>query len=554
MALSSTAANSPAPGHGWIRPAAKVVAAAIVLLATVGWISIAIAKTSTLIVLEQPVITALYIVTVALGIFGTAVAPFLKDRWARYGFVLIFLVGFGANYIAESIQGETLSAHMLATLFEARHEYDHALLTYGPHFVAGVLLMAAIAPFLFAQPPPTFSLGRAFVAVPAAAFVITALSVGTFTGRLEELPSTVGVPVKALFAVKEASVYMGPRDPVAYTGVIEPKFEKVILIVDEAIRGDYMQINNSAFDNTPFLESARRSLANFGLATSFSNCSSTARVALRSGAREEDFPDPAGRTLHQPTFWQFAKRADYRTVFIDTWMPVRRMSSLLTYDELRYVDDRTAVTLDPYHAVDDRVADRIAAEVNRPGKIFLFVEKLGMHSPYARNLPPDPGYAPETSGFHRPHLDPERALIVQDYVIGIWWRVDRFFQRLLPQIRRPGVLLVYTSDHGQALYDAGYEATNCSGVNAARGEGIVPMLVFASDDTARRTFQSAATKRPNAATHNEIFPTLLWAMGFNPDFTRPRYRSSLLNIPERASRRFFVFSPFRDEMEWVTVD
>jgi glucan phosphoethanolaminetransferase (alkaline phosphatase superfamily) len=341
---------------------------------------------------------------------------------------------------------------------------------------------------------------------------------------------------------------------VAYTDDVDPRFEKVILVVDEGIRGDYLQINNSAFDNTPFLESARGDLANFGLATSFSNCSATARVALRSGAREEDFPDPAARTLHRPTFWQFARRAGYRTVFIDTWMPVRRMSSFLTYDELRYVDERTSVALDPYHAVDDLVADRIAAEVNRPGRTFLFVEKLGMHSPYARNLPPDPAYAPRANRFLRSQVDAERAQTVRDYVVGVWWRVDRFFQKLLPQIQKPGVLLIYTSDHGQALYDAGYDATNCSGANAARGEGIVPMIVFAGDEQTREAFQAVAARRPNAATHQDVFPTLLWGMGFDPARTEPRYASSLLHIPERAARHFFVFSPFRDRIQWVGVD
>jgi glucan phosphoethanolaminetransferase (alkaline phosphatase superfamily) len=116
------------------------------------------------------------------------------------------------------------------------------------------------------------------------------------------------------------------------------------------------------------------------------------------------------------------------------------------------------------------------------------------------------------------------------------------------------VLLIYTSDHGQALYDAGYEATNCSGSNAARGEGIVPLLVFASDKPVLEAFQASAAAHPNAATHNEIFPTLLWGLGFDPTATQPSYPSSLLNIPTRPSRRFFVFSPFHDVMQWVVVD
>jgi lipid A ethanolaminephosphotransferase len=464
------------------------------------------------------------------------------------------LAGYGTNFVALSIQGEPLSSHMLATFIQARQQAGLALGSYSKDVVIGIALVAALAPWLLKAPRPETSLGRWFLAVPALALGLTAMLIGQFTGRIEEFPSPVAVPVQAYFAHRESSVYLGPRDALDYPGPVEPRVDKVVFVVDEGVRADYIQLNNETLDNTPFLVSARASLANFGIATSYSNCSTTARMALRSGARDADFPDPRERLLHQPALWQFAKKAGYRTVYLDSWLPMHRMHSMLTYDEPGYIDEWAGMPLDPYWDVDNRVAERLIEELNEPGPAVLFVEKLGLHTPFERNVPPSAEYVPGPAAVPHRNLDAERAGHVRDYSVGVWWRVDQFFQRVLPAITRPGVLLIYTSDHGQALYEGGYDGSNCSGRNAVKGEGLVPLFVFATDEATRQVFQAAAARSFNKAAHSDIFPTLLWAMGFDPVRVEPGYSGGLLAVPENRQRRFFVFSPFAEAMEWVTVD
>lgn len=524
------------------------------LLAPFAWIPMALSRAATLLTLELPVLAILYLITVLLGVLSVVCVPFIRTARVRVPLVCVFLIGFGANYVASRVQGESLSTHMIATLIQARQEYGHAFGSYWKDIVSGLLIVMALAPPLLLRPSSRVSLSGWFAIVPLSATILTTFLIGMFTGRLEELPSPIGVPVQVLFAAKESVVYLGPREALVYKGALKSGIRKIVFVVDESVRGDYLQMNDARFDNTPYLTSAAPLLANFGVAASFSNCSATARMALRSGARESDFPDPEQHLLRQPTLWQFAKAAHYRTIYLDTWLPVRTMSSMLTYDELKYVDERLAVSLDPYADADDRLADLIVQKLERDEPALLFVEKIGLHTPYRRNLPTNPGYAPSPAALTHQDLDPERAGVVKDYSVGIWWRVDRFFQRLLPAIDKPGVLLIYTSDHGQALFDGGYDATNCSGANAVRGEGLVPLFVFASDPALRETFQAAATRSYNRAAHSDIFPTLLWAMGLDPSLMRPPYSRGLLDIPRDRHRRFFVFSPFASEMTWIGVD
>ena len=68
-------------------------------------------------------------------------------------------------------------------------------------------------------------------------------------------------------------------------------------------------------------------------------------------------------------------------------------------------------------------------------------------------------------------LDPARRSIVIVLRRALRWSVDGFFERILPQAIRDDVLIIYTSDHGQALFDGGYDTQHCSlGTRIADGE------------------------------------------------------------------------------------
>ena len=415
--------------------------------------------------------------------------------------------------------------------------------------------MAALLPGILIRPGNTLSLRWPILLVPVTAVGLTAHILANQDDRIEEFPSTIATPIKAYFGLKASTVYLGPREPIAYVGSLSPKIDKVVFIVDESVRGDYLQLNDPRFDNTPFLASHADEMANFGVAVSNTNCSAQARMALRSGVRDTDYPDPTQHVLHQPTFWQYAKAAGYTTVYLDAWLPLRKMHSFLTYDELKFVDERTDVELSPYWNADNQVATRLNELLSRPGKYFIFVEKIGLHAPYGTAIAGlNSSYEPAPSSVLHPEFPDLWKASILDYLKGVHLRVDEFFARSWSSLRRPDVLAIYTSDHGQQMREGGYPASHCSGVNAVKGEGLVPLFLTTGNEILLSAFRASAEKARGRTNHNDIFPTLIWAMGFDPSRVLPAYSPGLVDVPLSRVRRFYVGHPFRKTPDWITVD
>jgi hypothetical protein len=99
---------------------------------------------------------------------------------------------------------------------------------------------------------------------------------------------------------------------------IRPIFNKIVVIMDESVRGDYIVSNDATRNTTSFLN-ATDHFINFGVAISGSNCSTVSRMIFRFGIRRSDLPEGWREGLKRPTFWQLAHGAGYKTVFIDAW-------------------------------------------------------------------------------------------------------------------------------------------------------------------------------------------------------------------------------------------
>ena len=65
--------------------------------------------------------------------------------------------------------------------------------------------------------------------------------------------------------------------------------------------------------------------------------------------------------------------------------------------------------------------------------------------------------------------------------------------------------------------------------------------------------RDAAAKFHDRASHFEIFPTLLYAMGYNKSWIDQRYGPTLLNIPEHRQRGFLMGTFYHRSAKWLTI-
>jgi hypothetical protein len=74
--------------------------------------------------------------------------------------------------------------------------------------------------------------------------------------------------------------------------------------------------------------------------------------------------------------------------------------------------------------------------------------------------------------------------------------------------------------------------SHCSMKNTQVGEGLVPLIVSTGIQDLAVRVRKGATQACGRATHFEIFPTLLLAMGYDEQWVRERYGPSFLTSPQ----------------------
>lgn len=312
------------------------------------------------------------------------------------------------------------------------------------------------------------------------------------------------------------------RMPVDYARSFAPMTRHLVVVIDESVRGDVMGLNDGRYGNTPFLASLRDGLINFGVATSATNCSVASRVIMRMGLRPHQLPDVGGAARRQATIWQYAEAAGFRTTLLDGW---GRLHSYMDEGEHRQIDDFQFVD-GPEHARDQLLPPLIAARLTGATPAFVYVNKLGIHPKYALKVPPG---VTDTPAHPSPDasLDARRRADVADYHRALRHSVDDFFTDLWPRLP-PDAAVVYTSDHGQSLYEGGYDLTHCSLTpDAHRGELRVPLFVLTKDAALQARLREAALRLRDQADHYALFSTLLELMGYARDWAEHEYGASL---------------------------
>ena len=301
--------------------------------------------------------------------------------------------------------------------------------------------------------------------------------------------------------------------------------QHIILIVDESVSGDFIDLNVPR-GTTPYLASSASSILNFGLALSASNCSNASNAILRLGANPETLGKEGHSILNNPSIWKYAAAAGFETSFIDAQYLTESNQNYMNDVERGLIDHHLAISHETkFEYRDFEVIDQLREIINRPSPQFVYINKRGAHFPYQRSYPVEETVFKPAMETYEPISSRER--LVNTYKNAIRWSVDHFFQTLFETIDLVNFVIVYTSDHGQNLLDDGQPVTHCRRTAQTLTEAVVPLMVWTDHAGLQGKFRQSALQNHNAASHFEIFPTLLILFGYEPEAVRLRYHQSL---------------------------
>ena len=310
------------------------------------------------------------------------------------------------------------------------------------------------------------------------------------------------------------------------------KKQNIILLVDESVRGDYVSFgeNNRL---TPGLAVLSDRLTSFGLAASGGNCSSYSNVIVRFGAVPDRISDTA---KSNPSLFAFARKAGYRTVYIDAQAGYQAkgtgLQNFMTLAERSEVDGFYVLQMGPgKRATDFQLADIVAAELKSGQPVFIYANKNGVHYPYHDRYPKDEDvYEPNPKSST---LD-ARATMISSYRNGINFTVEKFMLYLFAQADLSNTTMIYTSDHGQRFSPGSYPHGMVR--NPDPRTGIVPLWAYSSDRATAAAFAEGAKKCEGKASHFLIAPTLYELMGYSRADISLTYPDSMFTGTTTAPR------------------
>ena len=350
----------------------------------------------------------------------------------------------------------------------------------------------------------------------------------------------IPLSLSSLYAYDVLSEQQGERLEVSLkrqTNINNNKVD-IVYIIDESIRGDYLDINHpngakSNLEKNPI----HGQIYNFGLAASATNCSIGSNLTMRFGGTRKDYL----RHINvMPSIWQYAKAAGFSTVYMDAQSEGKLYNGM---------DETEIAQIDQFIQFKDvapRDHDLAAARsliklINDNEKQFILINKLGAHFPIHDKYPDKfLVYQPALPRGEFVDAPPIVKTIFgsaeidwtkykNSYKNTLLWVIGEFFGTIFNSADLNKAVILYTSDHGQNFHERNNPgaATHCAH-DATIEEGLVPMVVITGDKPPRDFGFTAAKENFNKTSHYNIFPTLLNLMGYDPEEVKRIYGTPLI--------------------------
>lgn len=492
-----------------------------------------------------------------LAIWGASVAAlaaiaFSPRQYARTLWALVIVAGTAGALSYRLITRAYINLSEAERVLGLAAFADNVLAFYSGSLVVAALV--AVGGFLVLQMPPhgrSHGMRHAFAALA----LVPLLPVAAMTAVLykrggdgtDGLPEQFKAPAFALALGLERALSGPPpqrRDVTIAAAGAQPARHLVVLM-DESIRGDLLDINRPGGVYSGLL-GHRAVMANFGVVSSIANCSAATNAGFRFGVTRHNHVQEL-RT--NPSIWRYAKKAGYRTVYIDGQRHGGGLMNGMTAEEAAEIDLFVQLPRETRPVERDLEIARRLRGLLGGERSFIYVNKMGAHFPYEGKYPAERArFSPVLKqSYFGTEIDPKgfREFDVgqsdiylrfrNSYLNAVEWNVGAFFDTLLEGLDLSHTVLIYTADHGQNLHEdhsPGFN-THCSR-DGPPTEGMVPLVLLTGIEPVLREMRAAAQRNHNVATQFSLFPSVLALLGYEREEVA---RAASVELPLMANLR-----------------
>ncbi|WP_428677260.1 sulfatase-like hydrolase/transferase [Reyranella sp.] len=502
--------------------------------AAYGWYPTILGTLENLLQRKSTLASIAYLFVCGLCVASVFAAPFISNPLFRYLISVILLGGVSYDLVMFDIGGHFPSLETTNTILSnIRFGLDGTVGSYADKILRN-LCFALLVLFVFFLQPPLLARW-----VPTVCVGMAGLGIAIILWRTDGYTRAFPSPVSSFINVYKSRLANEdqPIAEVIYAAVPASHLRKIILVMDESVRGDYISLNNKLVNTTPFLASGHNELINFGIATSATNCSTESRLAVRFGTRESDLGESWKTLRSRTSIWQYAKYAGFKTVHIDTFGTISTLLNGMTATERSFIDERIIVEDMPVYLRDEVAASKLRGLLQDPTPMFIFLDKYGTHLPYNRMYPPSRNVFEASQS---PFSLKNQSELIRHYKNAVMWSVDGFFEILLRGGLPSDTLLFYTSDHGQSLSETPTMISHCSeSASVVKTEVIVPLFALTNNMEWKTALSVGAASNFGFTSHFQLFPTILLAMGYEREQLSGKLDLSLLDSQTFGRRRQF---------------
>ena len=182
-----------------------------------------------------------------LAFVSFVVVTYIRPRVVRVPLMLLMLVGWAFELSILDLNGAVSNQNLLWMFWQEWATAPEAVGGYAPYIIRDCAAVVFLGIVLCASPARRFSVSGIFGLLPIVSGTLVAGVIVYTKGGTQAFPIPFGTFSNA--ATVLASALNDARDvvidhDVKITARVNPTFDKIVMIMDESVRGDYITLND----------------------------------------------------------------------------------------------------------------------------------------------------------------------------------------------------------------------------------------------------------------------------------------------------------------------